>query len=79
MVKFLYGHQAGAEIGYDPVKPGRPSHVVHTYWISNPAPAYNTTSGALYYDAQGNAGAMPVQIALLGARPGLTSLDFVLI
>lgn len=24
----------GAEIGYNPVKPGRPSHVVHTYWIS---------------------------------------------
>lgn len=33
-VKVLYGHQAGAEIGYNPVKPGRPSHVVHTYWIS---------------------------------------------
>ena len=33
-VKVLYGHQAGGEIGYNPVKPGRPSHVVHTYWIS---------------------------------------------
>ncbi|MBL8392172.1 MAG: transposase [Candidatus Accumulibacter sp.] len=33
-VEVLYGHQAGAEIGYNPVKPGRPSHVVHTYWIS---------------------------------------------
>ena len=34
-VKLLYGHQDGAEVSYNPVKPGRPSHVVHTYWIGN--------------------------------------------
>jgi len=34
-VKLLYGHQAGAVIGYNPTKPGRPSHTVHTYWIAN--------------------------------------------
>ncbi|MDZ7924121.1 MAG: transposase [Marinagarivorans sp.] len=34
-VKVLYGHQAGAEIGYNPQKPGRPSHTIHTYWIAN--------------------------------------------
>jgi len=34
-VKLLYGHQAGAEVSYNPRKPGRPSHVVHTYWIGN--------------------------------------------
>jgi hypothetical protein len=34
-VKPLYGHQDGAEISYNPKKPGRPSHVVHTYWIGN--------------------------------------------
>ena len=34
-VKVLYGHQAGAEIGYNPTKPGRPSHTLHTYWIGN--------------------------------------------
>jgi len=34
-VKLLYGHQAGAEIGYNPTKPGRPSHTLHTYWIGN--------------------------------------------
>jgi hypothetical protein len=34
-VKLLYGHQIGAEIGYNPRKPGRPSHTLHTYWISN--------------------------------------------
>ena len=31
----LYGHQTGAEISYNPRKPGRPSHTLHTYWISN--------------------------------------------
>lgn len=34
-VKPLYGHQEGAEIGYNPHKPGRPSHVYHTYFIAN--------------------------------------------
>jgi hypothetical protein len=34
-VKTLYGRQEGAEIGYNPNKPGRPSHVYHTYWIAN--------------------------------------------
>lgn len=34
-VKVLYGHQAGAEISYNPMKPGRPSHAIHTYWIGN--------------------------------------------
>jgi hypothetical protein len=30
-VKPLYGHQEGAEVGYNPKKPGRPSHCYHTY------------------------------------------------
>lgn len=34
-VKLLYGTQAGAVIGYNPTKPGRPSHTIHTYWIAN--------------------------------------------
>jgi len=34
-IKLLYGHQDGAEIGYNPIKPGRPSHAIHTYWIAN--------------------------------------------
>jgi len=33
-VKPLYGRQDGAEVGYNPRKRGRPSHVIHTYWIS---------------------------------------------
>ncbi len=34
-VKLLFGHQDGAEIGYNPSKPGRPSHNIHTYWVAN--------------------------------------------
>ena len=34
-VKPLYGHQEGAVVGYNPHKPGRPSHTYHTYFIAN--------------------------------------------
>ena len=34
-VKVLYGKQDGAVVSYNPHKPGRPSHAIHTYWISN--------------------------------------------
>lgn len=34
-VKPLYGHQDGAEVSYNPTKRGRPSQVLHTYWIGN--------------------------------------------
>lgn len=34
-VKCLYGRQQGAEIGYNPHKPGRPSHVYHSYFVAN--------------------------------------------
>lgn len=34
-VKPLYGHQEGAEVGYNPQKPGRPSHNYHTYFIGS--------------------------------------------
>jgi len=34
-VKPLYGHQEGAKVGYNPKKPGRPSHVYHTYFIGS--------------------------------------------
>jgi hypothetical protein len=34
-VKPLYGHQEGAELGYNPAKPGRPSHCYHTYMLSH--------------------------------------------
>jgi hypothetical protein len=31
-VKPLYGHQQDAEVGYNPTKPGRPSHANHSYF-----------------------------------------------
>jgi hypothetical protein len=34
-VKPLFGHQEGAVLGYNPRKPGRPSHVLHTYFMAN--------------------------------------------
>ena len=34
-VKPLYGRQQGAQIGYNPQKPGRPSHVYHSFFVAN--------------------------------------------
>ena len=34
-VKVLYGHQEDAKVGYNPQKPGRPSHAYHSYCIGN--------------------------------------------
>jgi len=34
-IKPLYGRQEGAELGYNPGKPGRPSHTLHTFWVGN--------------------------------------------
>ncbi|PDT46718.1 beta strand repeat-containing protein [Sinorhizobium fredii] len=41
---------------------------------------YDTTTGALYYDADGSlSGAAAVQFAALSARPGLTTGDFLIV
>lgn len=34
-IKPLYGRQEGAQAGYNASKPGRPSHVLHTFWVGN--------------------------------------------
>lgn len=34
-VKLLYGHREDARVGYNPTKPGRPSHALHSYFIAN--------------------------------------------
>src|SRR6204780_3138461 len=34
-VKQLYGHQEDAKLGYNPTKPGRPSHAYHSYFVAN--------------------------------------------
>lgn len=66
-IKLLYGHQAGAVIGYNPTKPGRPSHTIHTYWIANvrlvlDAEVQEGTATAAKYS-------LPRLIALLRALP----------
>jgi hypothetical protein len=33
-IKPVYGHQEGALLGYNPKKPGRPSHAYHTYLMA---------------------------------------------
>jgi hypothetical protein len=33
-IKTIYGRQQGAEVGYNPHKPGRPAHAYHTFFIS---------------------------------------------
>lgn len=40
-VKPLYGKQEGAEVGYNPKKPGRPAHIYHGYFIANIRMALN--------------------------------------
>jgi hypothetical protein len=34
-VKLLYGHQEDAKVGYNPTKPGRPSHAFHSCFIAS--------------------------------------------
>lgn len=34
-IKPLYGKQDGAQVSFNPHKPGRPSHALHTYWVGN--------------------------------------------
>jgi hypothetical protein len=34
-IKPLYGHQPGAQIGYNPHQPGRPSHCSHSYFLAS--------------------------------------------
>ena len=34
-IKQLYGKQEEAVLGYNPVKPGRPSHAYHSFWVGH--------------------------------------------
>jgi hypothetical protein len=34
-IKLLDGRQQGAKVGYNPYKPGRPSHVLHSFVVGN--------------------------------------------
>jgi hypothetical protein len=61
-VKLLYGHQEEAKVGYNPQKPGRPSHAYHSYFIANLR---------LVMDVEAQAGN---QTAASFAQPGLWEL-----
>jgi hypothetical protein len=61
-VKVLYGHQEDAKVGYNPQKPGRPSHAYHSYFIANLR---------IVMDVEVQAGN---QTATSFAQPGLWSL-----
>jgi hypothetical protein len=61
-VKVLYGHQEDAKVGYNPHKPGRPSHAYHSYFIANLR---------MVVDVEVQAGN---QTATSFAQPGLWSL-----
>lgn len=66
-VKPLYGHQEGAELGYNPRKPGRPSHNYHTYFIG----ALRLVLGVEVHPGKEHSGGcgMPGLWALLDALP----------
>jgi hypothetical protein len=34
-IKTLFGKQSGADVNYNPHQPGRPSHALHTYFVSH--------------------------------------------
>ena len=34
-IKPVYGKQEGAVLGYNPAKPGRPSHAYHSFWVGH--------------------------------------------
>ena len=40
---------------------------------------YNSTSGVLYYDADGNAAGAAVKVAILGTHPTLVASDILII
>lgn len=61
-IKTLYGHQEGAQVGFNPHKKGRPSHVYHTYFMG---------SARLALDVEVQPGK---QTAALHSQPGLWHL-----
>jgi hypothetical protein len=62
-IKPLYGRQEGVEIGYNPAKPMRPSHVLHTFLVSNLR---------LVLDVQVSSGKQRARQGGAGAAPGRT-------
>lgn len=76
-IKPLYGRQEGAEQGYNPHKPGRPSHVLHTYWIGNLRLVLDVqlSSGKQHSSAHAKAGLGQLLDELGDRRPTLVRGD----
>lgn len=74
-VKQIYGRQEGAEIGYNPHKPGRPSHNFHTYFIGTA----RITLGVDVLPGKQHSGGcgMPGLWALMDSLPGVSRPRFI--
>lgn len=76
-IKPLYGKQEGAERGYNPHKPGRPSHVLHTYWVGNLRLVLDVqvSAGKQHTSAHANSGLGRLLDELDTRRPALVRGD----
>jgi len=77
-IKPLYGRQTeGAELGYNPHKPGRPSHVLHTYWVGNLRLVLDVqvSPGKQHSSAHAKAGLTRLLEELCDRRPALVRGD----
>jgi hypothetical protein len=77
-IKPLYGRKTeGAELGYNPHKPGRPSHVLHTYWVGNLRLVLDVqvSSGKQHSSAHAKAGLARLLDELGDKRPALVRGD----
>ena len=71
-VKPIYGHQEGAELGYNPIKPGRPSHNYHSFFIGRARISLGVASFARH--AVPRDGADLVQTRKAGSVDGNTEI-----
>lgn len=76
-IKPLFGRQEGAEVGYNPHKPGRPSHTLHTYWVADLRLVLDVqvNSGKQHTSAHAKAGLGRVLDELGDKRPALVRGD----
>lgn len=66
-IKTLYGNQGGGQVSYNPHKPGRASHAIHTYWMS---PLRLVLDAAVQPGREHSAAhSLPGLVALLEALP----------
>jgi hypothetical protein len=76
-IKPLYGHQEGAQRGYNPTKPGRASHVLHTFWVGNLRLVLDVqvSSGKQHSSAHAKAALAQLLDELADKRPALVRGD----